>query len=291
MKEILITSSVLIIALLILRAVFATKVRRTLIYGTWLLVALRLLLPFQIGELSISVLNLFQPVTQTITDISDKQVAGITEQDAHQHVMQEYIEQDQTVFVPEVQEQIQSALDSEMPKEEIADMIDRDYPEIYVPEVRPQVQEKVEKNTNPITLGQILWSVWGIGAVAVAIWLAVSNLRFVRGIKKTATAIAMDSPIPVFVTEKAVSPCLVGLFRPAVYLTPEVASNDQLRHYVMTHELTHYAHRDHIWSMVRCLCLCLHWFNPLVWIAAWCSRRDCELACDEGAMARPLLEF
>ena len=58
-----------------------------------------------------------------------------------------------------------------------------------------------------------------------------------------------------------------------------------MRH-VLTHELTHYAHKDHIWSVVRCVCLCVYWFDPLVWVAAWFSRRDCELACDEGALKR-----
>jgi len=286
MKEILITSSVLIVVLLILRVLFANKVRRTLIYGTWLLVALRLLLPFQIGELSVSVLNLFQPVTQTITDISDKQVAGMSQQDAHQQVMQEYIAQDHTVFLPVVQEQIESALDNQIPEDQIATMIEKDHTEIYVPEVQPQVQEKVEQTTKSVTLGQVARAIWLAGAVAVALWLTANNLHFIRSMKKAASPLPSESPIPVYVTEKAISPCLVGLFRPAVYLTREAADNEALRHYVMTHEMTHYAHRDHIWSAVRCLCLCLYWFNPLVWVAAWCSRRDCELACDEGAMAR-----
>ena len=52
MKEILITSSVLIVVLLLLRVIFAKKVSRVLIYGAWALVALRLLIPVQIGELT-----------------------------------------------------------------------------------------------------------------------------------------------------------------------------------------------------------------------------------------------
>ena len=58
MKEILITSSVLIAVLLLLRLIFAKKVSRVLIYSAWGLVALRLLIPVQIGELDFSVLTL-----------------------------------------------------------------------------------------------------------------------------------------------------------------------------------------------------------------------------------------
>jgi len=56
--------------------------------------------------------------------------------------------------------------------------------------------------------------------------------------------------------------------------------------HVLAHEMTHRRHLDHIWSLVRCICLCVYWFNPLVWVAAWLSKRDCELACDEGALKR-----
>ena len=57
MKEILITSSVLILTVIFLRLVFRNKVSRRLIYGAWLLVALRLLIPVQFGNLNFSVLT------------------------------------------------------------------------------------------------------------------------------------------------------------------------------------------------------------------------------------------
>jgi len=299
MKEVLITSSVLIVVLLILRAVFAKKVRRTLIYGAWALVALRLLIPVQIGHLPFSVLNLFQPATETVTQVLDTPVVGKTEQDAYQQVLQDYVQDyiekeqleepfEQPVFTPEVQDHIQSALDQELPKEDIVGSIEKDYAqqEVYVPEVQPQVQQKVEESTDAVTLGQIAAGVWLVGMVVVAIWLAVGNLTIVRSLKRSAKVLAWDSPIPVYVSQKAISPCLVGLFRPKIYVTPECAEDETVLRHVMTHELTHYAHRDHIWSAVRCLCLCLYWFDPLVWVAALCSRRDCELACDEGALRR-----
>lgn len=288
MKEVIFTSAVLIVVLLLLRLAFAKKVRRTLIYAVWALVALRLLIPVQIGHLQFSVLTSVKPVTDMITEISDKQVAGVTAQDAYRQVLQNYIEEDISVFTPEVQKQIQSALDDEMPKEEIAVMIDKVYPEadIYVPGAQQQVQQKVEETASPITLGQIMTVVWLAGVVVMVAWLATSNLLLSRALRKSEETLVCESPIPVYVSEKASSPCLVGLFRPAVYLTPECASDEGVFRYALTHELTHYAHKDHIWALVRCICLCVYWFDPLVWVAAWFSRRDCELACDEGALKR-----
>ena len=56
--------------------------------------------------------------------------------------------------------------------------------------------------------------------------------------------------------------------------------------YILAHEETHFRHGDHLWSYLRCACLAVHWFNPLVWWAAALSRRDCELACDDGTLRR-----
>jgi hypothetical protein len=118
------------------------------------------------------------------------------------------------------------------------------------------------------------------------LWLATGNLLLGHRLRKNQKPLECDSPIPVYISDAAISPCLVGLFRPAVYLTPECAADETIFRHVLAHELTHYAHKDHIWALVRCVCLCVYWFNPLVWIAAWFSRRDCELACDEGAIKR-----
>lgn len=288
MKEILITSSVLIVVLLLLRVIFAKKVSRVLIYGAWGLVALRLLVPVQIGEIDFSILTSAKPMTEAITEVSNKQVAGVTEQDAYREIIKDYVEKDQTVFTPEVQEHIQSALRDEMPKEEIAVMIDKVYAEqeVFVPEVQQQVQQQVEETAEPITLGQIATIVWLAGVAVMAAWFMIVNLRHSRMLRKNREKLDCESPIPVYVSEKVGSPCLVGLFRPAVYLTPESAEDPTVLRHVLTHELTHYAHKDHIWSVVRCVCLCAYWFDPLVWVAAWFSRRDCELACDEGALKR-----
>lgn len=288
MKEVLITSSVLITALLLLRIVFAKKVRRTWIYAAWLLVAFRLLIPVQIGQLSFSILSALKPVTGVIAEIADKPVAGVTEQDAYRQVLQDYIEEDLSVFVPAVQESIESALNENMSKEEIAEMIDKVYPQmdVYAPSAQLQVQQKVEEAADPITAGQIATWVWLIGVALMVVWLATGNLLLGRSLRKTEKIVKCESPLPVYISDTAISPCLAGLFRPAVYLTPESAADETVMRHVLAHELTHYRHRDHIWALVRCICLCVYWFNPLVWVAAWFSRRDCELACDEGALQR-----
>ena len=134
---------------------------------------------------------------------------------------------------------------------------------------------------------EVIRLVWIAGVMGMAGVLIVSNGRFYNKLKKTRRPLEIeDCPIPVYVAEGIPSPCLAGLFWPAIYLTAETAADEVHLRHVLTHELTHYAQRDHIWSALRCVCLCFHWFDPFMWWAAAQSKKDCELACDEGAVRR-----
>lgn len=132
---------------------------------------------------------------------------------------------------------------------------------------------------------EVLGWIWLAGAIILAGVLAASNLRFSLRLRRVRRPLEKTgSPIPVYVAEGLVSPCLFGIFCPAVYVTPQVAeSPDMLRH-VKAHELTHYRHLDHMWCVLRGAALAVHWWNPLVWLAVFLSRRDGELACDENAL-------
>ena len=134
---------------------------------------------------------------------------------------------------------------------------------------------------SPLTLAK--WA-WIAGGAVLGGALLGANLRFARRLKRSRRRLeAPDMPIPVYVAGLP-SPCLFGLFRPAVYVTEEVARDPAMLRHVLAHELTHYRHRDHLWSVLRGAALAVHWWNPLVWLAVSLSRRDGELACDEGAL-------
>lgn len=137
------------------------------------------------------------------------------------------------------------------------------------------------------TVPRILSILWGAGAVVMLLCLAGNNLRFAARLRRSRRPLDIpECPLPVYRMEGLSSPCLSGLFHPAIYLTPEVAANETALRHVLAHEATHYAHRDHIWSALRCIALALHWYDPLVWLAVSLSKADGELACDEGAVRR-----
>lgn len=140
----------------------------------------------------------------------------------------------------------------------------------------------------PAALPQILLGIWATGSCAVLLVILFSNLRFARRLRRVRRPMEkVESRLPVYQADGLPSPCLFGLFRPAIYLTEDVVVTDEavLRH-VLVHEETHFRHGDHIWSALRGVALALHWWNPLVWLTVVLSRQDGELACDEGALKR-----
>lgn len=72
----------------------------------------------------------------------------------------------------------------------------------------------------------------------------------------------------------------------SIYVTPEAAADKAVLRHVLTHEATHYRHGDPLWAVVRGVCLAVHWWNPMVWLAAIRSKEDAELACDACAVKR-----
>lgn len=136
-----------------------------------------------------------------------------------------------------------------------------------------------------LTGSTILKVIWLTGAAAMALVILTQNLLFLRRLKKLRQPfVCPESPVPVWLASSLPSPCLAGLFRPEIYLTPEAAQDPDTCQFVLRHELAHYHARDQLWSLLRLLCQCVYWFDPFVWLAASLSRRDCELACDERVL-------
>lgn len=83
------------------------------------------------------------------------------------------------------------------------------------------------------------------------------------------------------------SPVVVGILRPVILLPASLdfAETELLRH-ILTHEAMHIRRRDNLLKLFMLAAVCLHWFNPLVWLMARELCRDMESACDEAALAR-----
>lgn len=142
-------------------------------------------------------------------------------------------------------------------------------------------------------LSAIHWyPVWKYGKLVIAVllllWFAASNASLLRRMRVDRRLYGQRGKLKIYTVSHLQTPCLYGFVEPAIYL-PEallapgsgrIVSAEELEQ-IITHEYVHYQHRDHIWAMLRMLVVSIHWYNPFVWIAASCSKKDAELFCDE----------
>ena len=258
MNEIILTSSVLILIIAALRHVLRGRIAPTLQYALWLLVAARLLIPGALFTAPITVLGFAEDIRSAVIESLPKETPAKTEQIP-------------SILIPE-----QTIIIEPAPAPDTTGSTN------HTP--APQI-------TNPLAQKTIDWQdlIWKAGMIAVGSVFLISNLIFYRKLRRTRERIPQETlPItchlPVYYVDDLATPCLFGL-RSAIYVNQAALEPQRLCH-IIAHELTHRRHGDHIWALLRCVCLAVHWYNPLVWWAAILSRRDCELSCDSAALRK-----
>ena len=259
--EWVITSIFLILTVLALRAAFGKRVSARLRYALWAVVLARLLVPVQLFT---------SPLAGT---------RFLSETHTEQNAVQWPITSDaHPAFTPG------DGVSLDLPGGPLTNFpAAPQAPEPPTVPIAPEAPAVPDLTKPPVWLG---W-VWLGGSIALALVLAASNLRFALRLRRSRTRLeGVDCPLPVYVAAGLPSPCLFGLARPAVYVTPEAAADPAMLRHVIAHEYTHFRQADHLWSFLRCAALAAHWWDPLVWLAVKLSRRDGELACDEGALKR-----
>ena len=146
------------------------------------------------------------------------------------------------------------------------------------------VQETAKPAAKPLTTAQILQIAWFSGSALLGLWLFGAWAVFTIRLHRDRRFLGKRGGTCIYVSGAVKSPCLAGL-TPAVYLTEDVLQADEAE-LILRHELTHLRHLDFLWSLCRTAAVTVYWWNPFIWLAAICSKRDAELACDEAVAAK-----
>ena len=137
-----------------------------------------------------------------------------------------------------------------------------------------------QASANPLQIWISIFShiwVFGVAALLVYSLIALFRLR-----KQLLNATLYQNNI--FISSMIDTAFVMGIFYPKVYLPSDL--NVAERSYILLHEQTHIKRLDHIFKLISFLVLCVHWFNPFVWIAFFLSGRDMEMSCDEAVIRR-----
>ena len=149
----------------------------------------------------------------------------------------------------------------------------------YVPAVQQQpVSDQESEQAEPeMTALQIAAYVWLAGASVMAIYSVVQYLTLRHRLVGAA-----PYREEVYLADHITTPFVLGVLRPRVYLPSETPEGE--RAFIIAHERHHIRRHDPLWKLLGYAALCLHWFNPLVWLAFALAGKDMEMSCDEAVI-------
>ena len=247
------TASVIICVVLLCRLLLK-RAPKIYSYVLWSVVIFRLLCPVSLSA-PISVLGIFDtPVLeQTSENAGDKlSVTSSIMYIPTDIVHTEYPEV--TLPIPGVGDRISEAVNDRLPSGEF--------------------QLRADPLEFPVTFATYLWMIGIMGMLVSGI---VSYVRLRSNIVG-----ALNLRDNVYVTDHISSPFVIGMINPKIYLPSEL---DEKEHsYIILHEKHHIHRGDQIFKMVAYIALCIHWFNPLVWLFFKLFVKDMEMSCDEAVV-------
>ena len=261
------SGSLLILALLFGKHFLKNKISRQWQYYIWLVVVLRLLLPFG-TEVSLMG-KAYQAVDQAIS---------------------------QTAPLPPQQQPPLNA-----PESNLAPAVGAEHHNETVNSPADDVTTAHPLQDIGVLLINQIWLVWLVAALGLLIRKITIYQGFMRYIKAGLTPVSdierldelsivaeqsgIKKPIELCVNPLVSSPLLIGFFRPCIVLPSADIPEKDFR-YIVLHELTHYKRRDMFYKWLVQITVCLHWFNPLVHLMSREITKACEFSCDEAVLAK-----
>ncbi|MBO5022854.1 MAG: hypothetical protein J6D11_00845 [Clostridia bacterium] len=260
-----ITASYVILAILLVR-LFLRKLPKKFSYALWSVAAFRLCVPVSFTSI-ISFFNI------GLFDMTDAQKYG----------------EEQLSFVPS------NAATNEFPRVSVGIPTLNSAINEAIPESKEVIINGVTKTRAPLEIAaNIALAVWIIGFTALLIYGVIT---FVRA--KLAMRTAVRANGNVYASDVINTPFVLGFIKPRIYVP--FGLEREAFGYVLAHEQYHIKRLDHIVKPIAFLILCVHWFNPLCWLAFILMSRDQEMSCDEkvlsmqdgigGAYSETLLSF
>jgi len=123
---------------------------------------------------------------------------------------------------------------------------------------------------------------WIAVMAALFVCSACSYLRLKTRLKIYTEYISEYKGIPVYAVKGISSAFVLGFIRPTIYLAENL--NTSQREVCLAHEYTHIKRHDHLIKLFAFIIVCIHWFNPLVWLSFKLMTSDMEMSCDENTL-------
>lgn len=282
------SAAVMIAAIVILRALLIDRLPKTTFLILWAVVLLRLLVPVSVPS-AWSVYSLLQPKQQSIQTVQEEstvlpqvepvvsQPSAITTEPVTPAVDSATGEAEEITATPARQESSSPTVQQSTPTEQ-----------------PPQAEETKPAISLPVEPSALIW---GVGAAALGLYFVVGYWRATREfdmslpvehpfcgewLQRQKEKMPLRRQIRIRQFDRIGTPLTYGVRRPTILL-PNQTLEEQPKTltYILTHEYVHIRRFDCVSKLLLSAALCLHWFNPLVWVMYVLANRDLELSCDE----------
>ena len=275
--EISLIASVMIMAVMGIRAAFAKRMNPAVIAAMWALVLVRLCMPVML-ESPVHIGDLI-PESIAAEQTAEAETTAMPATDSYtvQHMAQ-----------PDVQTEIVRP----------SSQTDAD-----IQPTTPTFFERLGAWVNSLPLWSVLAAAWGMGALAVLLVTMRCGIVFKRRLKackritdgtiymtvdRYRNELGIRRKVACLVCDDIKTPAVFGYFRPVILLPGTFADgiDEQTANCIILHEMCHIKRHDILKSYVWLVAKALHWFNPLVWVAFKMAKDDMELCCDEMVLSQ-----
>ena len=301
------SGSVLIVALLLGKRLWRDKISRRWQYYIWLVVVARLLLPFGAGKSLLG--NVYRMMDGMVAHMGQQETGEPDGGMSSDGTLHGYGYGAGTEGLPGGGESSDAGVRDGESGADVKDLPDDGGAADLAKDAQAGAPEPRETARRLAGLARAaflsfkpyLWLVWLAAAFGIFVRKLTAYQSFVRFVNAGATPVCdvgmlddlariareagVKRPVELLVNPLVSSPLLIGCFRPCIVLrTADLSAADY--RYTLLHELTHVRRRDLLYKWLVQTALCLHWFNPLVYVMSRELTRACEFSCDEAVLER-----
>lgn len=268
--EVSITAGILILIIIVVRLLFIHRLPKKTFLILWGIVLIKIFLPFSISS-SLSIYSFLQPFFSNIVkneeQIKPDKLEKNQEWIQNQDITSDGLSESELNFKNTTQTDMSSPIST-----------------------KKNLQEHVTKKNHSIGIVGI----WGLGVIGSSFYFLYSYIKHCRRFRE-AFPVKLElidhwikqhqlkRTITVKQTDRIAAPLTYGIIHPIILLPSKIRweKEEEALFYILEHEYIHIKRFDAITKILLAAALCIHWFNPLVFVMYNLANRDIELACDE----------
>lgn len=259
------SGAIVILAILLIRTCSGNQLPKRILLSLWWVALFRLLIPFSFPS-TFSVYPLISQISSSALDIAL----------SFPHDSENFSEETSAVFhslSPGQNETASVSIDT-----------------------TTAIADSITETGNNMPFVSVWFLIWCAGAIFCTAFYLIAWLRC-RFEFQTSLPVntpfteqwlkehPLKRPLSIRQTDKIDTPLTYGVFHPVILLPKKLHLTDSIQIlHILSHEYMHIIHFDILMKFISTTALCIHWFNPLVWIMYLFVNRDIELACDESVI-------